>query len=731
MAGIMSRCKQGMRTKAVAGASLAILFLAGCATPFRQADDGFDADHPLPDPEIPITITDESRNRARALALYARAQIHEFNREPALAIEAYRRAIEYDPDSEQLFLRLALAYIRAAQFDEAADLFQVVAERNPDQAQPLLWRGAMLRQRDRHDEAEELFREALVREPASPQAHLHLYELLIQQDRMAEASATLEEAVAVVAEPAPFYQLLGEIRWQQSTQVTDESERARLWDEAQAAWEEALERLPEHAGTWAQLGDLHMRRGAAELAKQHYQEAIRLDPTLVEPKWRLVLLHEQAGQLDEVVELLESLAVLQPNDARVFLSLGAAYEQLGKFDLALRSYRAASRVGRPTTATYLKLAVLQMEDDPDQAIRDLRDGLQLIPGDPRLLEMLGMIAFQQNDYALTIIALSEAEEFWLSVDGSGESLTPHAPIFLALSHFYTGNLDEASSRLLRTMETSPDALQAFLYFVVQDDDKDQVQQVADFIAPLVDDTPEHIPAIIALGFLHSFLNDSPAALETLNRAYELAADHDEAEKWLDARFFFWYAAAHERQEQFDRAEELFYRSLQLDPESAETYNYLAYMWAELDRNLETAERYVRIALEARPDSAAFIDTLGWIFYRQGRFEEAYAEIRRAAEILPDDPVITDHLGDIYLALGNTEQAIVQWRQALELDPENPDKIREKLERHAPEPLDREEADLEPASESDDIDEDVVMEEETDVPEADANDQRSASEVDAN
>lgn len=726
MAGMMNSWKEVVKCKAVAWASVTVLLFTGCASPLRQAGDEYDG-LPLPDPELPIEITEESQRRAKALAAYARAQIHEAHREPGKALEAYRRAIEYDPQSEQLYLRLALAYIRAGELDEAADVFQILADRHPDRAQPLLWQGAMLRQLDQQSEAEEIFREALLREPTSTQAYLHLYELLVHQSRMAETESLLIEAIDQVKEPSPLYKLLGEIRWSQSAQVSDESEQAALREGAKAAWEKVLELNPNHAGTWNQLGDLYLQQENIDQAKKHYRQAIQLDPNLTEAKWRLILLYEQRGKYEEAVALLESLSVQQPNNAQVFLSLGAAYEQLGRFDEALRSYRTASRVGRPTTATYLKLAVLQMEEDPEQAIRDLREGLELIPGDPRLLEMLGVIAFQEKNYALTVLALSEAEEFWHSVQGAGESLTPHAPIFLALSYFFMDNLDEAETRLIRAMESSRDALHAFLYFVVQDEDRDRVRQVADFIAPLVNDQPEDIPPLIVLGFLYSFLNDSEAALDALERSYSLAKANEQAEQWLDARFFFWYAAAHERTEQYERAEKLFYRSLELDPESAETYNYLAYMWAELDRNLETAERYVRIALDANPDSAAFIDTLGWIFYRQGRYEEAYTEIRRAAEILPDDPVITDHLGDIYLALGKTEQAIEQWQRALDLDPEDPDEIREKLDEHGTAPSEADESDLDTDIEAEERDappppeetDEAPAEEETESLEADA------------
>jgi Flp pilus assembly protein TadD len=106
------------------------------------------------------------------------------------------------------------------------------------------------------------------------------------------------------------------------------------------------------------------------------------------------------------------------------------------------------------------------------------------------------------------------------------------------------------------------------------------------------------------------------------------------------------------------------------------------MWAEQNENLDAAEQLVHHALELDPHNGAFVDTLGWVFFRQGRYAEAVAELLRAASLLEKpDPVVLDHIGDAYEKLGKTTEAVIYWQKAHGLDPKNP-ALAQKIDHHS-------------------------------------------------
>src|SRR6185295_14219850 len=116
--------------------------------------------------------------------------------------------------------------------------------------------------------------------------------------------------------------------------------------------------------------------------------------------------------------------------------------------------------------------------------------------------------------------------------------------------------------------------------------------------------------------------------------------------------------------QKDKTELLLQDVLKLDPMHPPASNDLGYYWADAGKNLEEAERLIRVALQGEPDNGAFLDSLGWVLYKRGKFAEArkYFEDAVAPSTLPD-PVVLDHLGDSLYRLGRRDDALRQWRRS--------------------------------------------------------------------
>jgi len=111
-------------------------------------------------------------------------------------------------------------------------------------------------------------------------------------------------------------------------------------------------------------------------------------------------------------------------------------------------------------------------------------------------------------------------------------------------------------------------------------------------------------------------------------------------------------------------------------------NYLGYSLVDQHLKLDEALGMLSRAVELRPRDGYITDSLGWAFYRLGRYQEAVRELERAVDLRPSDAVINDHLGDVYWRVGRRLEATFQWNAARDLKPEPEDleKILRKIEK---------------------------------------------------
>jgi Flp pilus assembly protein TadD len=140
----------------------------------------------------------------------------------------------------------------------------------------------------------------------------------------------------------------------------------------------------------------------------------------------------------------------------------------------------------------------------------------------------------------------------------------------------------------------------------------------------------------------------------------------------DWSLFYFRGIAYERTKDWDKAEADFRKALEFFPDQPLVLNYLGYSMVDNGRNLEEALGMIRKAVELRPTDGYIVDSLGWAYYKLGRFEEAVTELERAVSLRPEDPVIHDHLGDAYWKTGRLLEAQFQWRHARDFGAKSPE-----------------------------------------------------------
>ena len=189
--------------------------------------------------------------------------------------------------------------------------------------------------------------------------------------------------------------------------------------------------------------------------------------------------------------------------------------------------------------------------------------------------------------------------------------------------------------------------------------------------------PKDTEALSALGNIYRSRKDFERAGEVYSRALA-SLDKIDNSHWS---LYYFRGIAYERTKQWPKAEADFRKALELFPDQPLVLNYLGYSWVDQHMNLDEAFKMLKRAVEQRPTDGYIVDSLGWAYYRLGRYDEAVRLLEKAVELKPADPVINDHLGDAYWRVGRKLEATFQWNHARDLKPEPEDlpKILRKIE----------------------------------------------------
>jgi tetratricopeptide (TPR) repeat protein len=195
-------------------------------------------------------------------------------------------------------------------------------------------------------------------------------------------------------------------------------------------------------------------------------------------------------------------------------------------------------------------------------------------------------------------------------------------------------------------------------------------------------------------------SDLEIYLELAGQIYDRGRKFDEEAKALDSaeklavskedKIGIWFqrGAMYEKMKKIDLAEAEFRKILEVSPDYAPALNYLGYMLA--DRNVKLAEALTLItkALDLEPNSGAYLDSLGWVYYKMNRLPEAEENLRQALLRTPRDATVHDHMGDVLLRESKVKEAIAQWQLSVQefeaslpadVEPGDVAKVKSKLE----------------------------------------------------
>ncbi len=514
------------------------------------------------------------------------------------------------------------------------------------------------------DQATELAESIVERVPADAETHKQIAGMLMSEGKVDEAVAGLEACLDLVDNPGEIHRLLGELLAHQSA-LDERDERSSTYRKR------AIVHLKKARMSYPSAGDLLYILGELLAREERFVEAADVTEDLAAllsrdagVVRRLIRYYIGADQNEKALQALEEVIGDNPLPGELSLRMGDALAQAAHPDAAVGFYRQSIDDGWQGSEPYLRMAALY-EDDVHKAVAILEEALPYFPEDAVLLEFTGHLYLKKG-------AFDEAVRFFDRT--LGHLSKPPRPSF-HIHYIYArdklGETDQAAELL--SIQLTNDIRFLSLYFdvaasYVTNDNYTGLLELMERARSTMNHNADDSALDYHIALCHHFNKNYASALVTFERVLPPALDQKPA--LFKAQFYFWYGATLERLKRLEAAEGKFMKAIEVEPQFAEAYNYAAYMWAEKGQKLGQALEWVKTALTFNPESAAFIDTLGWIYYQEGKYEKALEMIQQAETMLPEDPTIVEHMGDIYLKLNELNAALEWWEKAVRLGSEN-------------------------------------------------------------
>jgi tetratricopeptide (TPR) repeat protein len=244
-----------------------------------------------------------------------------------------------------------------------------------------------------------------------------------------------------------------------------------------------------------------------------------------------------------------------------------------------------------------------------------------------------------------------------------------AKIVLADRYEALEKFDEAIAIYRSVDDDSPYKSAAEVQVAIDENRNQKTAQALSDLTEITKANPSDISAWTSLGDVYRSSENYPAAADAYDHAAKLLNPVTK-EDWP---LFFARAAAEEQSGHWDKAEQDLEMALKLSPDQAQVLNFLGYSWVDRGQHLTEALVMLEKARALSPYDGYIVDSVGWAYYRLGRYGDAAKTLQNAVLLVPGDSTINEHLGDAYWRVGRKLDAHFQWSHALAFGPEATEK----------------------------------------------------------
>ena len=617
--------RPGFRLRLTARLALALVLAATSCAAGRAG--------PAPDPEAVREATRPDPPAryasARAFSHYLRARSAEADGDYRTAAEELQLALAHDPGSSQLHLALAQALARLAQVGRAEEEAHRAVEADPDGA-------------------------------AAADAHLLLGRIYASQRKNAaaieEARASIRTEVALAEEarkegedvapdPEPW-RVLGELYLESG----DEQAAARTF-------EDLATRVPGEADGLREMGRYYLEKRDLDRAEKYLRRAVERAPGDAEAWRKLAQLGLARKRPGEARQAYEELLKRDGDDLEALLGLGKIALAAGDRSAARAWFGQLLQVAPDAVDARLRVAFSWLEArHPEEAQRTAEDGLRSDGSDPRLHFVLGLALQDRKRWG-------EAAQSFATVPSTEAELYASARMNLAYCLSQIGKHAEAEKAIEPALRARPRDVRLVTMLAYVLERGGRTAEAVNLLQRALGERKGDPEGLEGTAELREALASSLAKLGRFKEGIEVLRRGLEV-KPRDETLLYALGVAYEKAGDHEAAVAQMKALLVVSPDHADALNFIGYSWADAGVRLDEAERMVSKALDLKPDNAFFMDSLGWVYFKQGDFAKAIPILEKADALSGAEPTILEHLGDAYRSSRRLGDAEKTYRRAL-------------------------------------------------------------------
>jgi tetratricopeptide (TPR) repeat protein len=622
----------------------------------------------------------QSDARSQAYYHFSKARLLDDQGKASEAIDEYKKALELEPNNSLIYTEMADSYARNNKIREATDTANkaIQLDKNNIEAHRLLTNiyvniiGRTTAQQPPSAEtinaAIHEFEEIIRIDPTERQAFLMLGRLYgIKGDRD-KATEIYKQLLSI--EPGSEEGVTALAKLQMD---------AGNFKEAADLLEQFVKQSPDSDSALQTLGEAYSELQEYAKAADAYKRAGQLDPEDVEIKKAEAQALFLSDSLDEAVKLYQELAKAEPDDGLALLRLGQIYRRQMKYDLSRQNLQKAAQAFPDSVEVQFNIVLLDRDEGR------LEDALK------RANEILKKTEKPNGRYTepekqnRRIFLINEAilnqtlEHYDAAVKTFQDVKT--------LTNEKDGRVDSLIIETYRLAKNLDKALLVSEQSLVDSPGNRQLQMVH---ADLIAEKGKVDEGIKALQLLQKGNDDDLDVIAAMVSVYQRAKRYAEAQGLLNTalqkfpneeQVYFLQGSLSEKQKKDAEAEKAFRKALEIQKDDPGVLNYLGFMFADRGIHLDEAESMVQKAVQAEPTNGAYLDSLGWVYYKQNRLDLAEQYLKKAIIFVNSDSSIHDHMGDLYFKTKRYDEARTEWNKSIQLSTEQEeiDKVKKKLE----------------------------------------------------